>query len=213
VFALPLRFEPGKRYEYSNAGYSILAAVIEQVGEKDYEAFLVEKLFEPAGMKETGFLLPDYERERLAVGYRGEERWGIMLDDMYHDDGPSWLLRGNGGVYSTTEEMHRWVRALAAGTVLSADSVEQMWTPYVDESNGSGESFYGYGWAIIETPGGDKVVWHNGNDAGPTFFNDLAWVPEHEVFVMMQTNTYAGPVEDIVIRIVERLLSGTPLPG
>ncbi len=75
------------------------------------------------------------------------------------------------------------------------------------------EYFYGYGWSIFETRGGDKVVWHNGNDAGPSFFNDMAWVPEQQVFVMLQTNTYEGPVENIVSRILQRLLSGTPLPG
>jgi CubicO group peptidase (beta-lactamase class C family) len=212
VLEKPLQFEPGQRYEYSNAGFSILAAIVEQVSGKGYEAFLVEELFKPAGLKETGFLLPEYDRERLAVGYRQEERWGIMLDDMYFEDGPSWLLRGNGGVYSTAEEMHRWVRALAAGTVLSEKSVEQLWTPYVDETNGAGQYHYGYGWSIYETRGGDKVVWHNGNDAGPSFFNDMAWVPEQQVFVMLQTNTYEGTVEDIVSRILERLLSETPLP-
>ena len=210
VLEKPLQFQPGERYEYSNAGYSILAAVVEQVSGKGYEAFLVEELFHPAGMKETGFLLPEYDRKRLAVGYRQGTRWGIMLDDMYFADGPSWLLRGNGGVYCTTEEMHRWVRALAAGSVLNEESVEQLWTPYVAEG---GRYFYGYGWSIFETRGGDKVVWHNGNDAGPSFFNDMAWVPEQQVFVMLQTNTYEGPVENIVSRILQRLLSGTPLPG
>jgi len=213
VLGKPLLFEPGQRYEYSNEGYSLLAAIVEQVSGKGFEAFLVEELFLPAGMKETGFLLPKYDRERLVVGYRGEERWGTMLDDMYFEDGPSWLLRGNGGVYSTTEDMLRWVRALTAGTVLAEASVARLWTPYVDESNGSGASHYGYGWAILKARSGDKLVWHNGNDAGPCFFNDLIWVPEQELFVMLQTNTYAGPVEEIVIRIVERLLSGAPLPG
>lgn len=212
VFGEPLLFDPGQRYEYSNAGYSLLAAIVEQVSGKGYEAFLVEELFLPAGMKETGFLLPEYDKERLVVGYRGEERWGTMLDDMYFEDGPSWLLRGNGGVYSTTEDMRRWVRALSAGGPLSDKSVEQLWTPYVDESNGAGESHYGYGWSILEARSGDKLVWHNGNDAGPCFFNDLIWAPEHEVFVMLQTNTNARPVEDVAIRIVERLLSGVPLP-
>lgn len=210
----PLLFEPGTRYEYSNVGYSLLAAIVELVSGKGYEAFLAEELFRPAGMSETGFLLPKYDPGRMAVGYHGEERWGTMREDMYFDEGPSWVLVGNGGMYSTAEEMARWVDALAKHRVLSKESVEKLWTPYVDESNGAKASFYGYGWAIYDTPDGTQVIWHNGGDGMGSFFNDLAWVPEHELFVFMQTNDRISTpeAEDIVARIVRRFVAGTPLP-
>lgn len=213
VLGLPLQFEPGERYEYSNAGYSILAAVIEDASGMDYEKFLREELLLPAGMKETGYLLPDYAKERLAVGYRGAERWGTMLEDMYFEDGPSWVLRGNGGIYSTAEDMLLWMRALSSGEVLSEDSMQELWGRHVDKTNGARRSFYGYGWALFNSPDGRPLVSHNGNDAGPCFFNDLMWLPEQETFLFLQTNTYQQNTEAVLGRIVRRLTVGTPLPN
>src|SRR5262249_27224274 len=77
ALASKLRSAPGKQYHYSNAGYSLLGAIVEIVSGGGYEAFLHEHLFKPAGMAQTGYRLPKWSSERLAQGYgRGGQRWG-----------------------------------------------------------------------------------------------------------------------------------------
>ena len=60
-----LQSQPGTTYRYSNVGYSVLAAIVEDVSGMGYEQFLARHLFEPAGMTQTGYVLPDWENDRV----------------------------------------------------------------------------------------------------------------------------------------------------
>ncbi|MFW6159520.1 MAG: serine hydrolase domain-containing protein [Acidobacteriota bacterium] len=93
-----LKRRPGTLYEYSNVGYSLLGIIIELVSGKSYEEFLNENLFSPVGMPATGYLIPDWNKENLAHGYRGTKEWGTLLNYPWLEDGPGWHLRGNGGL-------------------------------------------------------------------------------------------------------------------
>ena len=79
ALASKLLFPPGQGYEYANAGYSLLAAVIEKTTGKDYETALGELVLKPAGMTETGYKAPRWDAARVAHGYRGGEDWGTIL--------------------------------------------------------------------------------------------------------------------------------------
>ena len=112
ALAAPLRAKPGTQEIYSNAGYALLAAVIEQVTGTSYDLFVRDELLAPLGLKETGFLLPRFAPERVAHGYeRGEDR-GNILEKPHASDGPYWNLRGNGGMLATVDDMHAFYRAL-----------------------------------------------------------------------------------------------------
>jgi CubicO group peptidase (beta-lactamase class C family) len=115
VFATPLRAQPGTREIYSNAGYAILAAVIEQVTGKSYDEHVRNDVLVPLGLENTGYLLPRFDPDRIAHGYaNGEDRGNILLKP-HAADGPYWNLRGNGGMLSTVEDMHAFYRALFGG--------------------------------------------------------------------------------------------------
>jgi CubicO group peptidase (beta-lactamase class C family) len=174
ILAQPLVFEPGTAYEYPNAGYSLLGAIVEQLTGGSYESFLRQRFFVPLGMFETGYVQAGWGEGRLAVGYRGEEPWGTVLGRPMADDGPYWVLRANGGIHTTAYDMLRWARALLEGRVLSAESLERLWAPHMREGEDA-DSFYGYGWAVLEMEDGTKVVTHNGGNG--IFFADLALVP------------------------------------
>ncbi len=77
-----LRSKPGKSYSYSNVGYSLLGAVIEQVTEMSYEKYLHDALFTPAGMTKTGYVLSKWKKSELARGYQRDKDWGTPLDYM-----------------------------------------------------------------------------------------------------------------------------------
>ena len=115
ALATPLRAAPGTQEIYSNTGYALLAVVIEQVTGTSYERHVHDELLAPLGLRDTGFLLPGFDPERLAHGYaRGEDR-GTMLDRPHAADGHHWNLRGNGGMLSTVDDMHRFYEALIPG--------------------------------------------------------------------------------------------------
>jgi CubicO group peptidase (beta-lactamase class C family) len=159
-----LRSRPGAEYRYSNLGYSLLAAIIEKASGMGYEEFLAKRLFAPAGMRQTGYVLPDWRMERVAVEYdrRGEPH-GRPFEHPWANDGPYWNLRGNGGLLSTARDMFRWHRALERDQVLDQRSKHELFKPRVLEEPG-GDSYYGYGWVILKTTNG-PVAWHNGGNA------------------------------------------------
>ena len=212
AMAASLAFEPGTRYEYSNAGYSLLGAVIEKVTGQSYERALKALVLDKAGLEETGYVLPGWEPRRLAQGYRGSERWGTTLERPFDTDGPYWVLRANGGIYSTSTDMTRWAFALVDGRVLSPASMQKLWAPHVDETNGRRESFYGYGWVINDRPGGPRIITHNGGNG--IYFADLAIVPSSRLVVFLQTNVIADfPLANRLLQQMgARLLDGRAYP-
>lgn len=119
LFTRPLDFPPGTATQYSNAGYSVLAAVIEQLTGRSFEAQVTESVFRRAGMYETGLLLPQFKPGRLAHCYDGDRDRGTMLDKPHSAEGHYWNLRGNGGFVATVMDMHRFYQALRGPTLLS----------------------------------------------------------------------------------------------
>jgi CubicO group peptidase (beta-lactamase class C family) len=163
ALASKLLWPPGTRYRYSNAGFSLLAAVVEIVSGQPYETFLQERLFKPAGMTKTGYKAPHWQPASLAHGYNAEGDWGTPLDHAWAPDGPWWNLRGNGGILSTVGDLYRWHQALEGEKILSAAAKEKYYAPHVPEDE-EGSSFYGYGWAISKTPRGTRLIAHNGGN-------------------------------------------------
>ena len=108
-----LLFPPGSRESYSNTGFSLLAAIIEQVTGKSYDIHIRDAILAPLGLRRTGFLLPGFKPNELAHGYlpKGTDN-GTMLAKAHAADGPYWNLRGNGGMLSTSGDMHVFYKAL-----------------------------------------------------------------------------------------------------
>lgn len=195
-----LLWAPGTRYQYSNAGYSLLGAIVEKVSGQPYERFLHERLFRPAGLARTGYRLVEWPREAVAVGYRGTERWGTPLDHAWAPDGPYWHLRANGGLLSTVGDLYRWHLALETDRVLSDSSRAKAFRKWVPESE-DGDSFYGYGWAVEPTPRGTTLISHNGGNG--YFFADFRRYVDDRVVVTFATNESANQaVENDVVRLV-----------
>lgn len=185
ALALELPRAAGERYEYSNVGYSLLGAIVEIASGRPYEAFLRETLFLPAGMEDTGYRLPGWGPGRVAVGYRGGERWGTVLERPWADDGPGWHLRANGGIHATVGDLWRWHLALAGDAILSGAAREAMFTPHVPE-DAEGSSHYGYGWAIFTTARGTRLVAHDGGNG--VFAADFRRYVDEDVVVVAASN-------------------------
>lgn len=194
AFDSSLVFPPGEGYGYSNVGYSILAAIVEEVTGNGYEQVLADRLFDVVGMTQTGYLLPIYDEGVVAHGYMGEAGMGAPNEQPWAPDGPYWHLRGNGGVLSSLPDLRTWVHALFGGLVLSSASTEAMFTPWADE--GGGNSYYGYGWVVFDLAGYGTVVTHNGGN--DFFYAEIARVEESGITIIVLNNAYDEAWDDIV---------------
>jgi len=156
----------------------VLAAVVEKVSGKSYEAFLRENIFDPAGMMKTGYVLPKFQKSKLPHGYNGEKDEGTPLDHTWSPAGPYWNLIGNGGILSTSGDMYKWFNALQGTKVLSVEAKEKLFKPFLNN--------YAYGWNVTTTPNG-KLIGHSGsNDGG--FSARVYWYPEKDVVVVTLSN-------------------------
>jgi CubicO group peptidase (beta-lactamase class C family) len=168
-----LGFEPGSGFSYSNAGYALLALVIEQASGQPYHQFLRNRFFAPLEMPNTGIgpipdgVLKGYVRSLPDGAWR---RGRVFeLDE----------AAGFGGVYSTLDDMLIWSRSLDKGTILSPPSRQAMLTDYGHN--------YGFGWRLAPKFG-RKLIWHTGNDAQAGFASILDRFPEEELTVVVMTN-------------------------
>ncbi len=185
ALASELRSAPGTEYSYSNLGYSILAAIVEKVSGRGYEEFLAAQMFAPAGMTQTGYVLPEWKPDQVAVEYdeKGEPK-GRPFDHPWADDGPYWNLRGNGGMLSTAHDMFRWHVALRGDEILSKNAKDKMFEPHVLEEEG-GDSYYGYGWVISPSDDG-RILWHDGGNGWS--LGILARFPDRGAMVFWVSN-------------------------
>jgi len=144
-----LQHEPGTIYSYCNAGYCILGRIIEKVTRKTFERNVQERIFEPVGMKNSGYDRNRYVLEKRAGGYtRGPFEYS-NADYMDMDSSPG----AAGSLYSTVEDMFLWDRALYTYQLLDEKHRKLMFTPNRDvpevkAAGGRRQSRYGYGWQI-----------------------------------------------------------------
>ncbi|SFS69251.1 serine hydrolase [Paenibacillus sp. 453mf] len=143
-----LMAEPGAEYRYSNNGYILLAAILEEISGKEYGAYLQEHFFKPIGMKDTGTATPS---TKTIKGYTDQN--GTWAEASYYVS-----QSGTGTLYSTVDDLLKWDQALRGDKVLSEEIQETMYSPYSDQN-------YGYGWIVSETEEG-TVVFHNGSGTG-----------------------------------------------
>jgi CubicO group peptidase (beta-lactamase class C family) len=158
---MPLMSTPGQKYRYSNAGFSILAAIIEKVTGGSYERYLSETFFAPAGMTQTGYVLPTWNMDHLTRNYSNEKDNGFTFNRSWGPDGPYWHCFGNGCILSTTGDLYRWEQALQTNAALSPEARRKLWTPYVAVGE-EGKGSYAYGWRVGKTDRGTSYIGHGG---------------------------------------------------
>jgi CubicO group peptidase (beta-lactamase class C family) len=118
----PLQFPPGTDEAYSNTGYSILAAIVEQASEESYEPFVRQSILLPLGMATTGYL-PSQERHQPIVQQcrSGGAVWGDPFSRGLYNSGVSWNILGNGGMMTTLDDLDRWSAGLETGKLFRPD--------------------------------------------------------------------------------------------
>jgi CubicO group peptidase (beta-lactamase class C family) len=176
---LPLEFEPGTQFNYSNSGYVLLGAIIENVSGMPYEDHIQKNIFDPLGMKNSGYCHRDMILENRACGYTENEEGELLNAGYVHMSMPY----SAGALYSTVEDMFLWDQALYTEKILTKASLEKMFTPFLDN--------YAYGWGVTEVKG-HKLISHGGGiDGFATEFQ--RWVEDSGCVVVFSNNDAAQP--------------------
>ena len=208
AYAVPLRFTPGEKYEYSNVGYFVLAEIIKRVSGKPWGEFLTERVFVPLGMTSTRVTtLADIVPNR-AHGYAWRD--GKLQNE---DDWPA--IRPSGAFLSTVLDLAKWEAALWGDRILKEATKKEMWTPVILND---GRSYpYGFGWQLDDWPAGSKVptgvpmIRHGGSMNG--FRAAYTRWPSHRLTVIILTNLsdapYEGLAANIAIQYVPELRSAS----
>ena len=177
VAALPLDFEPGERYNYSNTGYNLLGHIIESASGKSYWDFLQTRIYQPLGMNQTANRDPQFIVKNRADGYEWENNRLVGRDGNLTD------LFAAGAIVSTAADLAKWEAGLRGDTFLKKTTKEQIWTPLVLNS---GKPYpYGLGWNVADFRG-RKLVSHGGQTAG--FAANISRFVDDDLTVVVLTN-------------------------
>ena len=181
VLGYPLAFKPGEGRTYSNTGFSLLAAIIENVSGEPYEQYVREHLFKPAGMTETGYYVPRDTR-RVARGYNdGDTDYGYPWETQWDSKRPLWDLIGNGGMLTTVDDLHKWLAAIKGDKIVSQKSKDKMFQVYYPKSD------QGYGWNVWQTQG--KAYVYRYGDAVPQAWNaEFRWYKDDDLMAVVLSN-------------------------
>ena len=193
-----LRFEPGKRFQYSNTGYLVLGKVIEVVEGKSYFDVVRDRIYKPLGMTSTDSYQLDQVNPNLAVGYtRAPGANGMELRNNIFEH----VIRGGpaGGGYSNAPDMLKYDEALRAGKLVKPETLALMRSPKPE----LGVKSYGYGFALFDGP----TIWgHGGDFPGIDFDNNQYGESGYVLIVLANYDRVNGPI----LRKMKELLGGGP---
>ncbi|WP_414648873.1 serine hydrolase domain-containing protein [Dokdonella sp.] len=189
-----LYFAPGTHYRYSNGGYSMLALIVEKASGLRFEDFLKQRIFEPLGMRNTlAYVNGGPPVPHRAYGY-SESATGWARTDQSTTS----AVLGDGGIYSSIDDLDRWDAALYDDRLLSDASRKLAFTAWTttDDANVS----YGFGWRIT-----GESLWHSGESIG--FRNVFVRYPQRHLSVIILSNRN-GPEPYRMALAIARLFLG-----
>ena len=187
-------FRPGTGYRYSNSGYALLALIVQRASGKTFATFLRERIFQPLAMFNT----VTYEEgistvNNRAFGYTHESgRWNRT------DQDPTSAVLGDGGIYSSIDDLAKWDAALYDGRLLQPSSLRAAFTPATHTDDPEIE--YGYGWRIT-----GETLWHSGESVG--FRNVIVRYPKRHMTVVVLTNRNEPEPYQLALEIAKTVIA------
>lgn len=153
IAGIPLAFEPGTKYAYSNLGYVTLGILIHRVTGKFYGDFLRERIFDPLGMSTTRIISEADIIPNRAAGYR------LVKGDLKNQEwvSPSLNTTADGSLYFSVLDLAKWDAALYTEKLLPRARLEEMWTPAKLKSGEPNNGHYGFGWFVNQVRGHRRI--------------------------------------------------------
>lgn len=184
-------FPLGTAYRYSNSGYALLALIVERISGRSFAEFLRERIFRPLGMAGTVA-----HREGISTVSHRAYGYSDVNDGTWKrtDQSPTSAVLGDGGIYSSIDDLANWDAALYDDRLLSRDSRQFAFAPATPTDDPAVE--YGLGWRIT----GDSL-WHSGETVG--FRNVIVRFPERRLTVVILTNRNEGEPYRTALTVAE----------
>lgn len=201
----PLMVRPDQQFEYSNAGFILLGAIVERISGMPFHAYVEQNIFAKAGMTGAGFPDAIEGGASLAAGCMDADG-GARVDNR-----PVLTRRGgpHGGAFGTAEDLIRFQRALAGGALVSPQSLARMWRGTHEEADTG--RMYGLG-TEMQRYGDRLIVGHGGGWPGVTNHFEFDSAGGYAIVVLSNVDIEPGP---IAYKIREWLLQGdvSPIPS
>jgi CubicO group peptidase (beta-lactamase class C family) len=191
-------FSPGRRFDYSNTGYFVLASIVEHISKTSFSDFVQTNIFTPLQMSNS--FVYSYKnnpiKENQLSGYRLYRGWRhLKIGGTVND-----AVVGDKNIYATNEDLFKWIHGLNTGKIISKTSLEQMYT--------KGKTKYGrkvpYGFGFrIDTKTDEKVIYHFGKWNG--FSTGISQYSNDLVIIILEHTSYRamGTLTKKVKRIVQ----------
>lgn len=181
-------FAPGTAYRYSNSGYVLLGLVVEKASGESLPAFMQQRIFKPLHMDHTlMYVRGGPEVSHRAYGYSEENGvWKRTDQDLTS------ATRGDGGIYSSIDDLAKWDAALYDNRLLSDASRKLAFSPHAKVVGEPYEASYGFGWRIT----GD-TLWHSGESIG--FRNVIVrWPKQHLTIILLSNRNDPEPYRTVL---------------
>lgn len=179
-----LVFESGSQYQYSNPAYNALALIIEKVSGQKWQAFIAERILIPSGMATSTITDGPHPASGVTHGYIKIS--GAFTEKDYGEE-PTFAASGNGGVWSSVDELIKYEKAIRDNTFLDQETINKSRTiQEFPNWNSSSPPFIGLSWFIGNTDS-LKTVYHTGSQGG--FLCDYFTIPEKGIVYIALCNT------------------------
>lgn len=177
----PLRFEPGKSWSYSNAGFIVLGAIVENASGQNYFEYVRDHIFTPAGMKDTASYAVHDIVPNLGTGYTRFDNGDPLGIEPRRNNVMTLPMQGSpaGGGYSTAPDLLRFAQALSGHKLVNAELTERITSGKVETPMGAR---YSYGF-IDEMVDGKSVRGHSGGAPGINSYLNIFWDGSYTVIV------------------------------
>jgi len=202
------KFPAGSKWEYSNSGYVVLGLIVEKVSGKPFAQFLHDRIFTPLRMTNT----LAYEKGKNEVPHRAYGHTKEKDGWKETDQSSTSATLGDGGVYTSIDDLAKWDRALRDHTLLSEAEMQPALTP-VQPSGGPAKSdngspvSYGFGW-FLDPYKSHKRMWHDGETIG--FRTTIQRFPDDDLTVIVLANrTDINPAE-LALKAADLYLGAKP---
>ena len=206
---LPLHHNPGEKFTYSE-GLDVLGYFIEIVSGKPFDVYLHDHLFEPLGMEDTGFYLPEEKAGRLVSVQKLEDgKWVrypvTFYDPDYPIKGARTFFSGGAGLSSTAKDYATFLQMYLNGgelngvRILSRTTIETMMLNQTGELFGGGDKYYGLAFSVLTEKGQAK-----GGLGSPGTFDWAGY---------FNTQYFADPKQNIVGILMKQTRGGNDQTG
>jgi CubicO group peptidase (beta-lactamase class C family) len=187
--SIPLAFQPGEKWSYSNLGYVMLGILVGKVTGKFYGDFIRDRIFRPLGMNTARIISEADIVQNRAAGYR------LANGDLKNQQwvSPALNTTGDGSLYLTALDMVKWDAALYGEKILKKSSLVKMWTA-VKLNNGKTHP-YGFGWSLGEMRG-RHIIEHGGAWQG--FKSYIARYIDDKLTVVVFANLAQADTQKII---------------